>query len=499
MIGVGALLAIAGLGAGTLFGVPPVNRAMTYFFNKHWKNAEFTVNEAVELWWRGIIDDKRLDEVLSKYGIGKDKIEAYKQLARKLLGANDLLELLYRGVIDEKTYKEKMKQLGYEEEDSEFLIKLRERLYGAGDLIEMKFRGVISEEEFYSEMAKLGFKKERAEKLVEIAKYLPSPSDFIRFAVRDVFNEHIVKKYGYDEEFPEGIVPYAAKAGMDRETLLWYWRAHWELPSPTMGFEMLHRLNPEVLNTPTVRGGRIGDKYAKMGLDPNSIQTDLDTLRELLKVADYPKYWRDRILAISYYPLTRVDLRRIYQLGLIDETELKGRLMELGYSSEDAELMVEFYKAYKLGTEKELSKSEILRLYRLKAIKREEAKDMLMSLGYDDNEAEYLLALEDYKYYQEWLEQRVKTLQLRFIRGVITENEFVDALNKLGLPSEQASVYYEEALRKREQAEKMPSKADLVNMFKAGVITVGEFREYMKRLGYSEFWVDKYLKMLGVS
>ena len=89
---------------------------------------------------------------------------------------------------------------------------------------------------------------------------------------------------------------------MDKEVLQWYWRAHWELPSPTTGFEMLHRLHPDVLEV-------IGEKYKEMGLNPDDLKTDLDTLKELLKISDYPKYWRDRLAAISYSPLTRVDLR----------------------------------------------------------------------------------------------------------------------------------------------------------------------------------------------
>jgi len=197
--------------------------------------------------------------------------------------------------------------------------------------------------------------------------------------------------------------------------------------------------------------------------------------------------------------LTRVDLRRIYELGLINEVELKARLMELGYSSEDADLMVEFYKAHKLSQEKDFNKSEILKLYKLRAIKREEALQMLQNLGYSIEEADYLLQLEDYKYYQEWIEERVKTLEIRYVRGLIDLQQLHDELNSLGLPAEEVAVYLEEAQRKKLQAEKMPSKEDLINMFKSGVLSVEEFKMYMQRLGYSDFWIDKYLKMLEVS
>lgn len=481
-----------------LFGVPPVSRAMNYWTNKQWSNAEFSPYEGLQLWYFGVIDDSRLTEILKKNGYSEDKIDEFKLLAKKWLTAEQVANAVNRGFISEEEYYEYMHKLGYTKEEANKLKELEERRLGAGDLVELLYRGKITEEQYYQMMKEIGFDKEKADYVKELYKYIPSPADFVRFAVREVFNPQVVEKYGYDEEFPKDIVPYARMRGMDEETLKWYWRAHWELPSPTMAFEMLHRLNPEVLNTPTTLGGTMRDKYAKMGLDVSNLEVTVEDVRTLLKVADYPKYWRDRITAISFTPLTRVDLRRIYTLGLINEQELKARLMELGYSSEDADLMIEFYKAYKNQQEKDFSKSEVLKLYRLRAIKREEAIEMLKNIGYDENEADYLLDLEDYKYYSEWLEERVRTLEIMYIKGAISQQEFYEELASLGLPSEQMGVYVERAERRKLQAIKMPSKKDLMNMLKSGVLTPEEFKQYMKRLGYDDFWIEKYLQLLGV-
>jgi len=492
---IGALVATGAF----LFGVPPIQRAVNYRLNALNPNAIPDVQSLIQLYWRGIITEEELKDLIKKYGYDEKWVNGLIELGRQYLTVSEMMELYRRGEVDKREFVEYLSKNGVKQQDALKLIKLAERLLGAGDLVELLYRKKIDEETYYNEMKKLGITREKADYIRELYKFIPSPTDFIRFAVRDVFNEAIVKKYGYDEEFPEGIVPFAEMRGMDRQTLLWYWRAHWELPSPTAAFEMIHRLNPEVLNTPTSTGGKMIDKYGKMGLDTSNLETTIEDVRTLLKIADYPKYWRDRLAALAFQPLTRVDLRRIYELGLINEVELKARLMELGYSSEDADLMVEFYKAYKLSQEKDFNKSEILKLYKLRAIKREEALQILQNLGYSIEEADYLLQLEDYKYYQEWIEERVKTLEIRYMRGLIDLQQLHDELNSLGLPAEEVAVYLEEAQRKKLQAEKMPSKEDLINMFKSGVLSVEEFKMYMQRLGYSEFWIDKYLKMLGVS
>jgi len=447
-----AVLGAVATGIGTFFGFPPLNRAMNYWLNRRWPNAFPTITEA---------------------------IEAYK-----------------RGIIDYDTLKYWVKSQGYDEDKLKVFLELYNRLYDISMLITMRFRGVISDEEYYKEMEKLGYPKDKAEKIFEISWAYPSASDWIRFAVRDVFNEEVVRKYGYDEDFPEQIVEYAEKAGIDRQTLLWYWRAHWELPSPTAGYEMLHRLSPEVLETKLPDGSKYGDKYREMGLNPEQIKTDLETLRELLRVADIPKYWRDRLIAIAYNPLTRVDLRRIYELGLISDEEVLARLMEYGYTKKDAELLLKWFKAEKMPSERDLSKSEILNLYHYRFIDEDKAKKMLMQIGYNEDEAEYLILLEDYKLYNEIIEEKINTLRVLYVRGAIDDQKLLDELNKLNLPSYKIQYELEKAQREKMKTQKIPSKTDLEKMLTGGVITEDEFRKYMKLLGYDDYWINKYLQML---
>jgi len=447
-----AVLGAVATGIGTFFGFPPLNRAMNYWLNRRWPNAFPTIAEA---------------------------IEAYK-----------------RGVIDYETLKYWVKSQGYDEDKLKVFLELYNKLYDISMLITMRFRGVISEEEYYKEMEKLGYPKDKAEKIFKISWAYPSPSDWIRFAVRDVFHEEVVKKYGYDEDFPEEIVPYAEKAGVDKQTLLWYWRAHWELPSPTQGYEMLHRLNPEVLGVKLPDGTKYGDKYKEMGLDPEQIKTDLETLRELLRIADIPKYWRDRLIAIAFNPLTRVDLRRIYELGLISDEEVLARLMEYGYTKKDAELLLQWFKAEKMPTEKDLTKSEILKLYHYRFIDRKKAKKMLIDYGFNEEEADFLLDLEDYKLYNEIIDEHLKTLRLLYVKGAIDDQKLLDELNKLGLPNYKIEYELKRAQREKMKAQRVPPKSDLDKMFNAGIIDEKTYRESLKRLGYSDEWIERYVKLL---
>ncbi|GAH79863.1 unnamed protein product, partial [marine sediment metagenome] len=75
---------------------------------------------------------------------------------------------------------------------------------------------------------------------------------------------------------------WAGKKGLSKEWSERYWAAHWNLPSPQQGFEMLHR---GVIN--------------------------VSELNMLLRALDVMPFWRDKLTAIAFRRLTRVDIRRM--------------------------------------------------------------------------------------------------------------------------------------------------------------------------------------------
>ena len=368
----------------------------------------------------------------------------------------------------------------------EINAKLTPELPTVTEALRMYYRGILSEEDFKAVMRKLGFSDTYINALKEDYLYYPSPTDFIRFSVREVFTDDKETLEALRAEFPEEIVEHAKKAGMDKDVLMWYWMSHWELPSPTQVYEMLHRLHPEVLK---VRG----KAYESMGLDVGKLETTLDTVKQYLKQADYDKRWRDRLVAISYYPLTRTDLRRIYELGLIDEEELLARLMEVGYTKEDALKLVEFYKTYKMSAEKDLTRTQILDLMRIGEITEEECKKMLMDIGYDDVEADFIIALEKYKIAEEELKDQIDVYKYMFEEGLIDEKTFTAKLDELGIRATRRDKIVLSAVRNRNRRIRLPTKEDILKWYANKQITEERARELLSRINIPEEFHDLYL------
>ncbi|MDD5511572.1 MAG: hypothetical protein PHI12_12290 [Dehalococcoidales bacterium] len=318
-----------------------------------------------------------------------------------------------------------------------------------------RFREIIDDETYFEEMGKHGYSIQNAERILNTSQFYPSGTDFITFAVRDVFNPEVVQSGGLDEAFPQDIVEFAEKAGMPEDILRWYWRAHWQLPSPQMGFEMLQR--------------RLIDE---------------DELRSLLRAADWAPGWIDNIMAISYNPITRVDARRMWETGVLDDEGYKNAMMDLGYNEESAQLYVDWAKANATSAEKDLTQTTVIKAYNTGLMTRETAKGYIQRFGYDADEAELIVTLEDQKVAEEILGNEIGLLQWQYSRAEIVEDTFLRKMEELGIPRAEATRYLSKAEADKVKRAKLPPIESIKRWYQGELITQAEAKDYLTRSGY---------------
>ena len=408
-----------------------------------------------------------MDKFAEKYKLRKEELDAMKELARSgEFGLNAVVSFMLGVSLYPSIMSAANPYWRIVEQETE--KSAHSGLLDTGTLIRAWWRKVIDESKVDDTLLREGFDEEEIKAIKEAMLYYPSPTDFIRFATRDVFREDIVEKYGYDSEWDKiekGIKEYVEKAGINLDVLKWYWRAHWVLPSPRMAYEMLHR----------------------------GIITQ-DDIRELLRISDYAPNWIEKLIAISYSPITRVDLRRLYQIGVIDEERLLKGYKDLGYNEEDAKLMVEWTKIEYTQKDKDLTKTEILRNYRIGQCTREEAKNMLIDLGYDDTEADWILLYEDYKLSVEEIEAEAETIVYELSEGNISYEEAISKLGELNMPERVKLRYLNKAKREVRKTTKRPSTDDLKRWFKMGIIDEKTFKEEMSKNKWNSKYIDNFIK-----
>jgi hypothetical protein len=271
----------------------------------------------------------------------------------------------------------------------------------------------------------------------DLRKVIPPVSDLISFSVREAFNSEVIQKYEYNKELPLEILPWLEKQGLqggtnfpmppgatttggadNRQFAQWYdhyWWSHWQLPSLTMGYEMLHRLYPTSRYGPspdvTKNDGSVDERLA-------FIADDMDTLH---KTQDYPPYWRKRLSAMSYLPLTRTDVRRMRQIGVFkDSREVYHAYRAIGYNDQNAQRLSEFTEELVKPKNRKLSQSTaraICENLTLNIISESTAKTELIATGYSDSDAQAYIVKCRIDKQRIRMKERLKTIRRLFLTG----------------------------------------------------------------------------------
>lgn len=308
---------------------------------------------------------------------------------------------------------------------------------------------------------------------------IPGAGDIIRMSVREFFTPDIARRFGQFDEFPEDFARWYEEQGFSRFWAEGQWVSHWSLPSTNQGFEMFHRLTPDLIE-------RQGEAIRKIGIDPAQIKTDIATLRLLMKANDITPFWRERLIAISYNPLTRVDIRRFNRVGLLDERGLIDRYRMVGFSPGDAELMAKFTILFNQRDGRDLTKTEILRGFRTKQVTAARARDFLSELGYELDEIDFLLDLNDAQEKGAIRELSKSVAAAAYRSGLRDRNWFEDRLRKIGFTQEARVVILEIEELKALSEPKMITLKQLAVAFRQDLVNAEFVDLRLKAMRYEE-------------
>ncbi|MEM4761505.1 MAG: hypothetical protein QW230_00825 [Thermofilum sp.] len=382
----------------------------------------------------------------------------------------DAVNFYRRGIITKPMLEDILRKWGYDIKVAGWYAIAALNRLPISAAVDLYFRGKISEEKLAEVARANGLNLEDLKYVIEASRPMPSPSDIVRFAIREVFNPAVIAKYGYLEDLPSEFVEELKKTGMEEKYAKMYWAAHWELPSLTMGIELFRR---KVISE--------------------------DELKLLMKLHDLAPGWRDKLLELAYEIPTRVDLRRMYEMGVITEQQLQDYYEKLGYKPEDAKLLVEWTKLEYNAEVRNLTVSKVLDYFAKGYIDRNKAKHYLLGLGVPEDIAEIMLTDKEREAAEKELEERIRHLRTLRSLGVITQEEFKNELAKLGLPSKAVEVQVKSVERERAARAKLPSLGDLKRWLKLSIISEEEFAAYLRELGYREKDIEKYIAEVKLS
>lgn len=399
-------------------------------------------------------------------------------LARKAYGdtpnlvppPSELVGQRLKGLITSENYTNLMMEAGYSPKHAELMVKNARGYLSALDYVTAWRREELNETDLDHLLGEMGLNTNDIDTFKKVTIYYPTPQDLIRFAVRDVYSPNTIKTYGLDEDYPALLDSNAAKAGLPSEIAHWYWMAHWELPSPTQVYDMFHR----------------------------KIITYEDA-KLYLKNADYMPYWRDKLLQLSYDNIGRIDLRHMFAMGFLTESELSLRYQSIGYSPEDSDLLVKYDVAQGQHSNESNASSVVIASYKAGTIDRPQALEQLRAMKTSDDLASTLLDNADATIKQELIDLEADAIIDQYQQGLIDLDGVKTQLTMIGVPARMLQLTIQRELVQARKRVKRSTKADLDTWWKQGVIGHVKYTEKMKGLGYQQGDITLYLSELELA
>lgn len=395
-------------------------------------------------------------------------------------------QLVLMGYVAEEQFYELVKRQGYSKEIGLLFLRSTDQRLTPEQYIQGWRRGFISDEMLDKKLRELKFPEYEVKQLKKVTEYFPPPQDLIRFAVREVYTPEIVSKYKLTSELPEKFVDEAKKAGLPKEQASNYWASHWELPSVSMGFEMFHR------QTDTPDSSVTDDITMPSGAISNNI-IGKDTLAQLLKALDVMPWWRDKLIELSYSPLTRVDVRRMYGLGVITEDEVFQNYLDMGYSPKNSKRMTDFTIKYESNEYDGITRASLIDSYADGLLTIEELTLYLTGIGYADKTVQFWVSQAEYTKLANKIKQQSQNLIDKYKMGAITKDDVRNELGTMDVPAQYIEQVIDNVVSAEVEKIKLPSKDDLESWLKNNIIDELYFVQRMRLLGYRDEDILNYL------
>jgi hypothetical protein len=299
--------------------------------------------------------------------------------------------------------------------------------------------------------------------------------------LRDVFDPAVVEQEKLGEEFASKFQGKAKEwtraVGVSEDLMRKYWEAHYDYPSNTQLYEMVHRLRP----------GRVG-------ADLQVTQADAG---RILAINDVAPKWRDRLLAISYRPLTRTDAKRAFMIGRLTAAELTEVYQDQGYTREDAEKLVDFAK---IERRKAIKSTQWVALYRRGGLHVSSAVQELQRMGFEFSAIEEALREVDIEEKGKTQITCIKAIRRRFFVAELSSEQARDALVNLGVDATLADNFARSWSCELASKSKVATAAKICKWLEEGLITPAVAASRYTRLGFSAADAESMLRecQLGI-
>jgi hypothetical protein len=449
--------------------------------------ALLTPNDAAALAARGLAPVDLLAEDAAGQGVARSRFNLLTELAKTTWSPADVLELVNRGAMTEARALVALTRGGVDTATAHDLLTLRRQLISVQDLAAMENRGIVTVAQGRTMAEHTGY----------------TAADFDRY---DLLAGEPPDLQTVFLAWRRGIL---TEADVDRAILQGPLRREWIPAAKAMRYVPLpveevanavnqgHMTLAEATKVADENGYTAKDFaviVANAGIPPGP-QEALDWVsRKIITPAEFrtiflesriKNKYIDLYLASRERQLTLAEIRLLYRQGAMTKTQAVERLTLLGFSAENATIVINGASAEKTAKTRDLTRDQVIALYRDRLITRGDATTMLTAMGWDDQEAQWIIDLADLARLQTFLNAALSKTRSQYVARKIDSNEASAAMDALQITSDARDQYLTLWDIERGVVTKELTTAEVIAAAHAKIITVGDAQARLEGQGYS--------------
>lgn len=400
------------------------------------------IGALLEMFRRGNIGFGSLATALERQGIARDWATQLSRLARVLLTPEQLADMVDRGILGLSAARKTAADSGVIPDDFDRMVAAVGQPPAIQDLLAGRRRGLISENDLEKGIRQSPIKST----WIPFLKRLQwVPLDTLQ-AADAVLQGHMSMAAGKRLAEDNGTKPD------DFEVLV---ESAGRPPGIEDMFELLNR-------------GEINVSQARQALLESPLKNK----------------WVDTILKMRRKIPPQEQVRMMIREGVISNREGIQKLMQLGYDRNDAEAFARLASNDKTVEERDLTKSEIVNLYRLKGLTKTRTESMLGDMGYSDGEVALIVSLADLTAQKQERDAALTVIRTKYVAHKISDTEAAGAIDALHVPANMRDHLMVIWQLERDANVVTLTPAQIIAAVKRELIDVAEAFDRLVRHGY---------------
>lgn len=370
--------------------------------------------------------------------------------------------------IDEETWACWTRAAGDLEDQARTVRDAARAKLTAGELAALHNRGELTDQQYQARLRQGGWiQPTDAGEIDTLSQQIPVLSDLLRFMVRDAGDDQLAQRFGMDDDFAQKwtgeLKRFADWQNIHPDYAKLAWRSHWDIPPLTQLASMYHRLRHPWI--------------------PPAEQVTLEDVETALRQDDKLPYWIPKLLAISFLPLGRIDVRRAYQIGVLDVEGMRRRYLDIGYSDTDAQTLTDY--TVKLVREQWANSPIVAKMVSYK-ISKAEGQKRLQQAGASDADITEVMRRVDLSRSVATRQKCQQGIKRRYLKYELSTPEARAALLLTGAEIDEASCLSEAWECERSARGKVLPASQVCGLYERGLIQISDLYGRFLAIGYSQ-------------